>query len=152
MLIAKRTMTILGIMAIIVSVLSGLTPTTDSRDVNAVTSSGVPEKYSSGLLFEPFSFKIKLKQGELYKGVISITNTSEKVVTARTSINPYTNVGPSVDYNIETSESDIVDWTSILNNQDSEITFEIGETKTIGFVIDTPKDARIGGTDRSYIF
>ena len=111
-------------------------------------TSNIPLEYTNGLELDPMTFKIELAAGEIYRGSVNITNTKDTPITIKAYVKPYTNGGSGgsdgysdVDFNVKTSQSEIVDWTSVLNNKEDGITIEAGKTRALNFVIDTPIEA-----------
>ena len=102
------------------------------------------EKYSTGLNFSETSNVIELHKGETYKNFFTVTNTSDNPITFKTEIMPYTTIDNEggVSLQLNTSETEITKWTQVFWNK--EITLEPGEQRNISYVIDVPKDCKLG--------
>lgn len=95
------------------------------------------------LVIEPNEADINLTQGEVYRGTFSVVNNMYSLVTFRISVNPYTTANSpniAIDTTVKTSESAIVDYTSVLNASDGTATIGARETKEFSYIIDVPKD------------
>ena len=103
------------------------------------------EEYSNGLEIEPFYLEASIVKGEVYKDSIRVKNATDAPITFTVEVVPYTSVDSNItSFEVQTSESKIVDWTSVLNYKESGITLEAGETRNFGFTIDVPRDVDSG--------